>query len=272
MQSIDQSDTDGERLATREWGNLESPRLILVHGFTQSAQTWARIAPALGSSHAVVAVDLPGHGRSAHISPANLAETARLVGETGGRAIYVGYSLGGRVALTLALEYPELVKALVLVSVSPGITDPSEREIRRNSDCALAERLDPSDGSDPELSMEQFLDAWLSQPLFRDLGEIAQDRGSRVDNSARALARSLRTTGAGEMQPLHQRLAQLKMPVLCLAGERDLAYVERAQMMASEIGENASSCIIGGAGHALSFEQPEAFLRVLEDFLGDLPS
>lgn len=271
MQSIDQSGTAGERLATREWGDPKNPRLVLVHGFTQSAQSWSEIAPHLSVSHAVIAVDLPGHGRSTNFSPVNLAETAHLVGEACGEAIYVGYSLGGRVSLSLALDHPELVKALVLVSASPGIPDVLERAKRRDADRALAERLDPSDGSEPDLSMEQFLDAWLSQPLFRDLDEIAQDRGSRTDNSARALAQSLRATSAGEMQPMHQRLAELKMPVLCLAGERDLAYVKRAKLMASAIGTNALSRIIDGAGHALCFKNPATFVRAVEDFLEQLP-
>ncbi|HVB01148.1 MAG TPA: alpha/beta fold hydrolase [Acidimicrobiales bacterium] len=267
MQSIDQSGNGGERLASIDWGFHENPRIVLVHGFTQSAKSWSRLAPELAGTHNVVAVDLPGHGRSTNISPADLTETARLVGEVGGHAIYVGYSLGGRVALTLALDHPELVKALVLISASPGIADAVERAVRRGTDRALAESLDPSDGSEPELSMEQFLDAWLSRPLFRDLDEIAQDRGARMQNSPRSLARSLRATSAGDMQPLQHRLTELKMPVLCLAGERDIPYVKRALLMASEIGANALSCIVGNAGHALCFERPEEFLRVVDEFL-----
>lgn len=268
MQSIDQSATDGERLATRTWGDQGGPRIVLIHGFTQSARAWSKIAPQLGLTHAVIAVDLPGHGRSSQIAPGDLATTARGVGEVGGRAIYIGYSLGGRVALTLALEHPELVEALVLVSSSSGIADANERARRRESDRALAARLDPGDDSVPGLSMDQFLDEWLAQPLFRDLDEAAQDRVARTDNSTRALAQSLRAIGAGEMEPLQHRLQELKMPVLCLAGEHDLIYVERARMMAAEIGPNAKVCVIAGAGHALSFERPDAFLRVIDDFLG----
>ena len=267
MQSIDQSGTNGERLATQEWGVPENPRIVLVHGFTQSARSWSRLAPEFADAYCVVGVDLPGHGRSSDVPPADLTQTARLVGEAGGRAIYVGYSLGGRVALTLALDQPELVNALVLVSASPGISDAAERALRRGSDRALAECLDPSDGSEPELSIAEFLDAWLARPLFRDLDEVAQDRASRIQNSPRSLAQSLRATGAGEMQPLQDRLFELKMPVLCLAGERDLPYVERAKLMATEIGKNAQSFIIGDAGHALCFEQPTEFLRVVNAFL-----
>ncbi|HUY07315.1 MAG TPA: alpha/beta fold hydrolase [Acidimicrobiales bacterium] len=271
MQSIDQSGTDGERLATKEWGDPDDPRLVLVHGFTQSAQSWSRLAADLAADYAVVAVDLPGHGRSAHISPENLATAAHLVGASGGRGIYIGYSLGARVALTLALNRPELVDALVLISSSPGIVDLQERSRRREADWALAERLDPSDGSKPRISIEQFLEEWLAQPLFCDLDELAQDRGSRVHNSTCALGRSLRATSVGEMEPLHQRLAELKMPVLCLAGERDLLYVGRARETASMIGRNAAARIISGAGHALCFERPREFLRVLGDFLENLP-
>ncbi len=267
MQSIDESDTGGERLATLEWGDPENPRIVLIHGFTQSAQSWSRIAPGIARNYSVVAVDLPGHGRSADLVPADLTETARLVGEVGGRAVYIGYSLGGRVALTLALDQPELVDALVLVSASPGIVDGAERVARRESDRALAERLDPSDGSEPGLSIEEFLDIWLAQPLFRDLDEGAKDRASRLQNSPRALAQSLRVAGAGEMGPLHHRLREIKAPVLCLAGERDPSYAARARMMATEIGENARAVVLDDVGHALCFERPAEFLRVVEDFL-----
>ncbi len=267
MQSTDQSGTGGERLATWEWGAPENPRIVLVHGFTQSARSWTRLAPRLADHYFVVAPDLPGHGRSTDVLAADLTETARLLGEAGQTAIYVGYSLGGRVALTLALDRPDLVSALVLVSTSPGIPDDAERALRRTSDRALADSLDPADGSGTALSIAKFLDTWLAQPMFRDLDEAAQDRAARLGNSPRALAQSLRATGAGEMRPIGHRLGELAMPVLCLAGERDLPYVERANLIASAIGDNAQSSIIRDAGHALCFEQPTQFLRVVNAFV-----
>jgi len=108
------------------------PRIVLVHGFTQTSASWARIAGELEADFEVVTPDLPGHGRSPLPDPGSgLAATARALGEAGGKAGYVGYSLGGRCCLHLALESPGLVERLVIVGAHPGIVDETERRQRR---------------------------------------------------------------------------------------------------------------------------------------------
>ena len=93
------------------------PRVVLVHGFTQTHVAWMPVVAELVRDHQVVAVDLPGHGGSSEIA-ADLPLAARLLGEAGGHATYVGYSLGGRVALRLALDHPDLVDGLVLLGAT----------------------------------------------------------------------------------------------------------------------------------------------------------
>ena len=95
------------------------PRLVLVHGFTQTGRSWAAAADHLAAGHEVVAVDAPGHGDSATIE-ADLPAGADLLGATGGRATYVGYSMGGRLCLHLAVARPDLVERLVLVERDGG--------------------------------------------------------------------------------------------------------------------------------------------------------
>jgi 2-succinyl-6-hydroxy-2,4-cyclohexadiene-1-carboxylate synthase len=104
-------------------------RVVLVHGFTQTLGSWEAVGERLGERWEVVRVDLPGHGGSGAVR-AGFEAAAGLVGEAGGRAAYVGYSLGGRLCLRLALDRPELVPALALLGASPGIADPAGRAER----------------------------------------------------------------------------------------------------------------------------------------------
>jgi pimeloyl-ACP methyl ester carboxylesterase len=98
-------------LATTVWGTGDP--VVLIHGFTQSAGAWGDLALRLAAGHHVIAVDAPGHGRSAAVE-ADLAQGAALIGAAGGPGAYIGYSMGGRLALHLALERPDLVERLVL--------------------------------------------------------------------------------------------------------------------------------------------------------------
>jgi 2-succinyl-6-hydroxy-2,4-cyclohexadiene-1-carboxylate synthase len=214
----------------------------------------------------VCAVDLPGHGASVGHSAADLPATADLLGDTGGTATYLGYSLGGRVCLTLALRRPDLVRRLILVSATDGIDDDEERAARLAADERLADRLDPTDGS--EVALEPFLDEWLSQPLFAHLGVEAQDRPSRRVNTPSGLARSLRSTGTGTQVPSGDRLGSLTMPVLLVSGANDAKFTAIAHSMADRIGSNATVALLPGVGHAAPFEAPEQFVSLVTGWLG----
>lgn len=242
-------------------------RVVLVHGFTQTGRSWRRVAALLGRRHEVVTVDLPGHGGSSERRASDLREAAALLGAAGGRATYVGYSLGGRCCLTLALERPELVEQLVLVGATAGIEDPEAREARRRADDALADRLDPPAGGPAALGVGEFLRQWLEGPLFAHLTAEQADLGSRLGNSAAGLASSLRSAGAGTQVPSWERLRSLHMAVLLVTGERDEKFGRLAERMAAAIGENARHAVVPGAGHAAPFEAPEVFTAILEEAL-----
>lgn len=249
------------RLATVVAGT--GPRIVLVHGFTQSARSWDRVRPALPTGHEIVAVDLPGHGGSTPVRVADLSEAAALLGEAGGEATYVGYSLGGRTSLTLALARPDLVRALVLVGATAGIEDDDERARRRERDEALARRLEV--GGDEGLGA--FLDAWLAGPLFAHLSPAQADLAARRVNSAAGLASSLRSCGTGTQTPSWHRLGELAMPVLVCAGARDTRFASLATRLAAAIGPNARAASVPDAGHAACFERPAAFAALLAAFL-----
>ena len=169
------------------------PPLVLVHGVTQTGQSWRSVAGPLTRDYEVRTVDLPDHGASATRHATDLDDAAALLGATTGRASYVGYSLGGRVCLTLALAQPALVERLVLVGATPGIADDRERAARRAADDALAERIDPTNpGGARGMALEEFLDEWLAGPLFAHTqckrGELSSTQRANTTAGLRAIA------------------------------------------------------------------------------------
>ncbi|MGD0983615.1 MAG: alpha/beta fold hydrolase [Acidimicrobiales bacterium] len=263
--SFDKPGPPGQRQlelhATRQG---RGPRVALVHGFTQTGSSWARVAQELESEFEVVMPDLPGHGRSPLPGPGpGLPETARALGEACGKAGYVGYSLGGRCCLHLALQSPGLVQRLVVVGAHPGIREGPARRLRRAEDDRRAAELER--GGDATVA--DFVEAWLAGPLFAHLSDDEADRPSRLANTAAGLAASLRSAGTGTQAPLWGRLRELEMPVLVVAGELDEKFRTLAEATADAIGPNAQLAIVAGAGHAVCFERPDAFVEIVRAFL-----
>jgi 2-succinyl-6-hydroxy-2,4-cyclohexadiene-1-carboxylate synthase len=234
-------------------------RVVLVHGFTQTLAAWEPVAARLRARWCLLRVDLPGHGGSAGVR-AGFGETAALLGACGGRAAYAGYSLGGRLCLRLALDRPELVRALVLLGASPGIADPAERARRRLADEELARAVE-RDG------VAAFLDRWLAGPLFATLPPDRAGRQDRLANTPEGLAAALRLLGAGAQPPLWDRLAGLQPPTLLVAGALDAKFAAVAAEMAAAIGPTARVALVPGAGHAAHLERPAELAALLEAFL-----
>jgi 2-succinyl-6-hydroxy-2,4-cyclohexadiene-1-carboxylate synthase len=245
------------RLAVEVQG--AGPRLVLIHGFTQTGRSWASIAGDLSHDHEVALVDAPGHGGSSEVR-ADLVDGATLLADAAGGGVYAGYSMGARFALHVALARPDVVEGLVLLGATPGIEDAGEREQRRAQDEARAVALE-RDGVDA------FLSGWLAQPLFAGLPPDAAGIEDRRRNTVAGLASSLRLAGTGAQVPRWNELARLQMPVLVLAGSEDHKFAAIGERMAERIGANATFAEVPGAGHAAHLERPEAFLRLLRAWL-----
>ena len=252
------------------------PPLLLLHGFTGSADEWAALVAQLAAQHELIAVDLIGHGRSS--APADLerysmehcvADLLALLGALGlGRIDLLGYSMGGRVALQLATAAPARIKRLVLESTSPGLADPAERAARVASDNALADRIE-ADG------LAWFVEYWAAIPLFSSQAALPAEqrtalRERRLRGSAHGYANSLRGMGAGRQAPLWARLPTLAIPTLLISGELDVKYAELGQRMAALL-PDVRHTIIGSAGHAAHLEQPEAFAQLVVEYLQTAP-
>lgn len=237
------------------------PPIVFVHGFTQTRRCWGPVAEDLAADHVVIRVDAPAHGRSA-AAPAGLHDGARLIGEHGGDATYLGYSMGGRYLLHLALAEPALVRGLVLLGATAGIEDPDERAARARADEATAARI-------AELGLSEFLRTWIAQPMFAGIPPERQQLAERMENTAQGLTRSLLLAGTGVQEPSWDELHRLDMPVLVVAGEQDAKFSELGRRLQSSIGSNARFATVPGAGHAAHLEQPDAFLDVLRPWLAE---
>jgi 2-succinyl-6-hydroxy-2,4-cyclohexadiene-1-carboxylate synthase len=158
--------------------------------------------------------------------------------------------MGGRVALHAALAHRDEMRALVLIGATAGIDDPTERASRRVADDALADRIEA-------IGMEAFIDEWLANALFDGLTPDSALREDRLRNTPAGLAASLRATGTGTQSPLWDRLDEIDVPVLVLAGEHDAKFRALGERLASMI-PAATFEVIADAGHSVHLEQPEA--------------
>jgi 2-succinyl-6-hydroxy-2,4-cyclohexadiene-1-carboxylate synthase len=233
--------------------------VVLLHGFSGTHRAWDGVIAALqGERYRPLALDLPGHGEAADAErPITFAGcVADVLARSPERFVLCGYSLGGRVALHVALAAPERVSRLVLVSCSAGISDDAERAERRRSDRALADELE-------RLPFEDFIERWRTQPLFacEPPGVGALARADQRRNRPDALAAVLRGIGTGEMQPLWDRLGGLEMPVKVLVGARDQKFRALGRRMV-ELLPDAELIVLTG-GHGLPLENPQDVAAVL---------
>ncbi len=244
-----------ERHAPHARASAGGPRLVLVHGFTQTGACWAPVVDRLAGRYEMVVVDAPGHGGSDGVR-ADLWTGGDLLAATGGRGVYVGYSMGGRLALHTALSRPALVEGLVLIGATAGIVDPDERARRRADDDVLAAHLEV-------VGVDRFVDEWLAGPLFDGLTPEVDCRSARRTNTVEGLASSLRLAGTGTQDDLWPRLAELSVPVLVVAGAHDARFAEVGRRLAAAIGDRATLAVVEGAGHSVHLERPDAFVAAL---------
>ncbi|PAP77902.1 alpha/beta fold hydrolase [Rubrivirga marina] len=238
------------------------PPVVLLHGFLGRGADWDSVRLGLPTDWDVHAPDLPGHG-SAHALP-EAAHTvdgaADLVASQAEAPVdLVGYSMGGRLALHVAVTRPEAVRRLVLISASPGLRAEAERAERRALDAARAAEI--------AADLPAFVDRWYRMPLFSlpdDLRHrLTADRIAHNDPAG--LGRSLEGMGTGA-QPSHwDALAGIRAPTLAVAGARDAKFVRLAQQMAEAGG--FETAIVPGAAHLLPAEAPDALAALLTDFL-----
>ena len=264
---------DGRRYYVSEAGAGEP--VVLLHGFTGSAANWRGVMGRLAGHYRVLAIDLIGHGRSdspdaveRYTMPSVTTDLGTLLARLGVLpAHWLGYSMGGRLALYAAVNQPQWVRSLVLESASPGLRYAAEQAMRRQQDEALAARIEAE-------GIEAFVQSWEALPLFasqeRLLAETKETlRADRLANSTRGLANSLRGMGTGAQPSLWERLGEIDRPALLIAGELDEKFVAINRKMADAI-PGAALRVVAGSGHTVHLERPDVFTELVLGFLSEV--
>lgn len=246
--------------------------VLILHGFTGSHLSNLPLARALREAgFGIILPDLLGHGLSdAPAEPARYAmphaanDLLSICDAIDPSEVHlVGYSMGGRLALYLALHDAERWRSLVLESSTAGIEDAQERAQRRASDETLATNIETK-------GIAWFVDYWDSLPLWSHQTSEQREalRQQRLNNHPRGLAHSLRGMGTGAQPPLWDQLAGVRCPSLLMAGEHDRKFVALAQRLQAGI-PSAQFRLIAQAGHAVHVEQSAIFQRQVLGFLAD---
>ena len=249
------------------------PPVVMLHGFTGSRTTWLDLVRELQDSFCTFSFDLIGHGRSGsppeieHYLMVNavdeLVSAVRSIGIE--KAVWLGYSLGGRTALQVWKRHPDVVSGLILEGTSSGIPTCEERDLRRESDEELAQLL-IEDGIEAFVSHWESMSLWKSQEINLSESSRIALRAQRLAQREIGLANSLRGMGTGAQSWLGEELESIDVPVLLIAGSLDDKYSQIAREMDEQI-PNSRLELIADAGHAPHIEKPELVHKVIKDFL-----
>lgn len=249
----------------------EGEPLVLLHGFTGSKEAWEKHMQTFAKRYRVIAIDLPGHGETRSNEPRTMALFAQDLHEILQRlelspVHLLGYSLGGRAALSYAINFPGNIRSLILESASPGLMTEAERKARQKQDDQLA-RLLLDEG------IEAFVHYWENIPLFETQKALPKNvqtsiRNGRLQQSEEGLACSLRYMGTGTQPSWWSKLHTCNFPVLLVAGALDKKFVKINQAMHDQL-KHARLEIVADAGHAVHIEQDEKFDTIVMEFLAN---
>jgi 2-succinyl-6-hydroxy-2,4-cyclohexadiene-1-carboxylate synthase len=249
----------------------EGEPLVLLHGFTGSSVNWSHVLEEF-STYKTILIDIIGHGLTDCPNDYSRYKMEEVVEDLANildqlqieRANFLGYSMGGRLALSFAAIHPTRVKKLILESSSPGLQHENERECRKQADEKLADHIEKE-------GIVQFVNKWETIPLFASQGRLPiqqrnKIRQQRLQNSPRGLANSLIGMGTGAQPSWWDDLTILNVPVLILCGELDKKFCEIAKHM-QQLLPNSVIKEINGAGHAIHVEEPRIFGKIVNEFL-----
>lgn len=260
--------------------------LVLLHGFTGSPESWARVRSLLepdpGPSRRPGPDQTAAHGATSDtFAPAILghdgttgppgietfeAEVDRLAAAIRQHGVrdghLAGYSLGGRISIGLLVRHPDLFASATLIGATPGLTSAAEREERARSDERWARLLETE-------GLDTFVAVWEALPLFAtqqrlDPTTAAEQRRIRTSHHPDGLARSLRVLGLARMPDHRPRLADVDLPVRLVVGERDAKFGALAREMARRM-PRATLTPVPDAGHNVVLERPTDIVALIRE-------
>ena len=250
-------------------GSKKQPVILFLHGFMGNIQEFNAVITSLSESFCCLAVDLPGHGKTQVIGGENwytMPNTAQaLIALLNNleidKCFLFGYSMGGRLALYMSLYFPCRFYKVALESASPGLKNKQERNLRRQADLQLAQKLEKSNFKD-------FLLNWYSQPLFKSLKNYPnfdQLIEHRLQNNPIELAKSLRNMGIGNQPSLWQQLEKKKISLLLLVGEYDDKFLAINREITSLCPQSKLE-VIPQTGHNIHLENINNLVAVVKKF------
>ncbi|ASK62892.1 2-succinyl-6-hydroxy-2,4-cyclohexadiene-1-carboxylate synthase [Virgibacillus phasianinus] len=246
----------------------QGDKVMLLHGFTGSSATWSKLVSLLEHNYQVITIDLPGHGKTKVDQPKSMddccSDIKTLLQVLAINMVHMlGYSMGGRTALSFAIAYPDMVQSLVLESASAGLESKKERTERKRNDLTLAQKIMVE-------GIESFVNNWENIPLFdsqKQLPEAVRKsiREERLSQHKEGLAMSLAHMGNGVQPSYWQCLSTLQIPVLLIAGEWDLKFIKLNKAM-RDLFPEGNLIIVEKAGHAIHMEQSDFFGKIVSEF------
>lgn len=252
-------------------GSSENPSILFLHGFLGAGKDWHSIGERISNSYFVILPDLPGHAGSSFLPESQctfdstILKLNNLLLRLNARDVtLVGYSMGARIALYMAMEYQDRLNSVVLEGCNPGIRSDDTRGARNEWEQRIIDRLNL-------LSISEFVDEWYNMPLFRSIRSnrvlFEALRENRIqDQNVDGLIASIKGVGLGCQPNLWSRLGKINPPVLLLAGELDEKFRAISEEMSRDLAK-AQFEVIGNAGHMAHYEREKEFIDVLSGFL-----
>lgn len=250
-------------------GSTRNPVILFLHGFLGTGDDWHDVITDLSPYYHCISVDLPGHGQTkitADSTSCSIELCASgiidLLGHLNIKYCYlVGYSMGGRIALRLALSYPNFFPKVILESTSPGLKSKTERMHRMLHDTHLAQELETK-------PLANFMNNWYQQKIFNSLSELStfsKLKKARLKQNGKQLAGALRAMSTGRQRPLWNKLRKIKLPILLITGELDFKFTEIMQEMCHLLPQ-AELQIVAKCGHNVHFEATDTFVKLIRNF------
>lgn len=256
-------------------GDLSKPTILFLHGFMGNCEEFEDVVSIISdlNDFSFLTVDLPGHGKSQLLesndyytmeftaqSLINLLNELKI-----SNCFLIGYSMGGRLALYLILNFSERFLKVILESASPGLSTETQRLERVKSDNQIARKLNRINTTE---DFTCFLSAWYTQSIFGNIKNHSQyDKliTTRLKNTPAELAKSLCWMGTGTQPSLWDKIKTNTVPILLLVGEYDKKFIEINTKMVDAC-KYCNLNIISGAGHNIHFEKPKIFAEKVSTF------
>jgi 2-succinyl-6-hydroxy-2,4-cyclohexadiene-1-carboxylate synthase len=268
-------DVNGIKLNLEHKGDVDPAKdyLLFLHGFTGCADDWFPIFEQLPDKYNLFALDIIGHGKSEAPANPELYKAESIIEQikqiknqlTSNKIFVVGYSMGGRAALSFATSYPEDIKGLILESSTAGIKNDDERQKRYEADLKIAEFIESH-------SLDEFIELWNDQELFNTQRRFSNDKlktlkRKKANGSKLGYANSLKGFSTGIMPPLHDKLKKIPAKVLLITGDLDTKFTGiNARMVKRFL--KAKHKIVKNAGHNTHLEEPKRFIEIVANYLG----